>query len=77
MKIPLNKEELIKAVINMLNLIMINIFDISLAFLADSSISSVSGATKDLDEVLLKKIFKNIKIVKNTRVMMKNVKVIN
>ena len=56
---------------------MINIFDISLAFLADSSISSVSGATKDLAEVLLKKLFKNIKIVKNTRVMMKNVKVIN
>ena len=61
----------------MLNLIMINIFDISLAFLADSSISSVSEATKDLAELLLKKIFKNIKIVKNTRVMMKNVKVIN
>ena len=61
----------------MLNLIMINIFDISLAFLADSSISSVSGTTKDLVEVLLKKLFKNIKIVKNTRVIMKNVKVIN
>ena len=61
----------------MLNLSMINIFDMSLAFLADSSISSVSGTTKDLAEVLLKKLFKNIKIVKNTRVMMKNVKVIN
>ena len=61
----------------MVNLIMINIFDMSLAFLADSSISSVSGTIKDLVEMLLKKLFKNIKIVRNTSVMMKNVKVIN
>jgi len=61
----------------MLNLVTINILDISLAFFADSSISSESGTIKDLVEILLKKLFKNIKRDRNMRVIMKKVIAIN
>jgi hypothetical protein len=73
----LSREELIKAIIKILNLIIINILDISLAFFADSSISSESGTTKDLTGMLLKKLFKKIKINRKIRVMMKKVTVNN
>jgi hypothetical protein len=73
----LSREELIKAIIKILNLIIINILDISLAFFADSSISSESGTTKDLIGMLLKKLFKKIKINRKIRVMMKKVTVNN